>query len=215
MIACCSCVYTYTCGCLPVFQSLIAFCLGCAVVLEHFDLLVFTGHFRSLLDRLLSKIHLQIMFQHTVRHCPLKIDDLLASISSPDDQQNRPCDVEMVSWLWLFMIAKGRLMLPEPNYTMRCIIHEKGSISSMSGPSPIHSAACRETRIEASPHLSAQGFLLHLVWQYRGNCTTAKEYEARQLPTIYCVQMWFNLVKSYLFSRVILKPAVMPSVMLR
>jgi hypothetical protein len=86
-------------------------------------------------------------------------------------------------------------MLPEPNYTMRCIIHEKGSISSMSGPSPIHSAACRETRIEASPHLSAQGFFLHLVWQYRGNGTTAKEYEARQLPTIYCVQMWFNLVK--------------------
>ena len=185
MIACCSCcIYTYTSGCLPVFQSLIAFCLGCAVVLEHFDLLVFTGHFRSLLDKLLSKIHSQIMFQHTVRHCPLKIDDLLASISSPDDQQNasisspddqqnRPCDIEMVSWLWLVMIAKGRLMLPEPNYPMRCIIHEKGSISSMSGPSPIHSAACRDTRIEASPHLSAQGFFLHLVWQYRGDCTTA------------------------------------------
>ncbi|KAJ6970750.1 uncharacterized protein [Populus alba] len=39
----------------------------------------------------------KIMFQHTVRHCPLKVDDLLASISSPDDQQNRPCDIEMVS----------------------------------------------------------------------------------------------------------------------
>ncbi|GAV56561.1 hypothetical protein CFOL_v3_00103 [Cephalotus follicularis] len=37
----------------------------------------------------------KIMFQYMVRHSPLKIDDLLASISSSDDQQNKPYDVEM------------------------------------------------------------------------------------------------------------------------
>ncbi|EEF51792.1 snurportin-1 [Ricinus communis] len=37
----------------------------------------------------------KVVFQHTVRHSPLKIDDLLASVCSSDDQQNRPCDIEM------------------------------------------------------------------------------------------------------------------------
>ncbi|KAK6261931.1 hypothetical protein QUC31_007747 [Theobroma cacao] len=38
----------------------------------------------------------KVVFQFTVRHSPLKIDDLLASINSPDDQEKKPCDVEMV-----------------------------------------------------------------------------------------------------------------------
>ncbi|KDP30919.1 hypothetical protein JCGZ_11295 [Jatropha curcas] len=37
----------------------------------------------------------KVIFQHMVRHSPLKFDDLLASISSSDNQQNKPCDVEM------------------------------------------------------------------------------------------------------------------------
>ncbi|OMO65464.1 hypothetical protein COLO4_31215 [Corchorus olitorius] len=37
----------------------------------------------------------KVLFQYTVRHSPLKIDDLLASINSPDDQQNKPCDMDM------------------------------------------------------------------------------------------------------------------------
>ncbi|KAJ6374499.1 hypothetical protein OIU78_030081 [Salix suchowensis] len=75
----------------------------------------------------------KIMFQHTVRHCPLKIDDLLPSISSPDDQQNKPCDIDMVP------------------------------ISSMSGHSTIHSASCRDTNRSKSSSLSALDFFLHLV----------------------------------------------------
>ncbi|WCJ36256.1 Snurportin-1 [Euphorbia peplus] len=37
----------------------------------------------------------KVMFQHTVRHSPLKIDDLLASVSVADDHQNKPSDTEM------------------------------------------------------------------------------------------------------------------------
>ncbi|OMO76173.1 snurportin-1 [Corchorus capsularis] len=39
----------------------------------------------------------KVLFQYRVRHSPLKIDDLLlASINSPDDdQENKPCDMEM------------------------------------------------------------------------------------------------------------------------
>ncbi|OMO84080.1 snurportin-1 [Corchorus capsularis] len=37
----------------------------------------------------------KVLFQYTVRHSPLKIDDLLASINSPDDQENKSCDIEM------------------------------------------------------------------------------------------------------------------------
>lgn len=35
------------------------------------------------------------MFQNMVRGSPLKIDDLIASINTPDDEGNRP-DVDMV-----------------------------------------------------------------------------------------------------------------------
>ncbi|XVF08705.1 hypothetical protein REPUB_Repub07fG0026500 [Reevesia pubescens] len=38
----------------------------------------------------------KVLFQFTVRHSPLKIDDLLASINSPDDQENNSTDLEMV-----------------------------------------------------------------------------------------------------------------------
>ncbi|XWS60273.1 hypothetical protein CRYUN_Cryun07bG0022300 [Craigia yunnanensis] len=38
----------------------------------------------------------KVLFQFTVRHSPLKMDDLLASINSPDDQENKPSDIEMV-----------------------------------------------------------------------------------------------------------------------
>lgn len=40
----------------------------------------------------------QVLFQHTVRHSPLRIDDLLASITSSSDQEKdgkKPRDVEM------------------------------------------------------------------------------------------------------------------------
>ncbi|KAF3436887.1 hypothetical protein FNV43_RR19640 [Rhamnella rubrinervis] len=37
----------------------------------------------------------KIMFQYSVRHSPLRIDDLVASISSSDDEGNGPSDVEM------------------------------------------------------------------------------------------------------------------------
>ncbi|XVF49632.1 hypothetical protein PTKIN_Ptkin04bG0029000 [Pterospermum kingtungense] len=38
----------------------------------------------------------KVVFQFMVRHSPLKIDDLLASINSPDDQENKPTDIEMI-----------------------------------------------------------------------------------------------------------------------
>ncbi|GMY15109.1 snurportin-1 [Fagus crenata] len=38
----------------------------------------------------------KVMFQYMARHSPLRIDDLLASISSLSDQGNKPSDVEMV-----------------------------------------------------------------------------------------------------------------------
>ncbi|GMJ00104.1 hypothetical protein like AT4G24880 [Hibiscus trionum] len=38
----------------------------------------------------------KVIFQFMVRHSPLKIDDLLASINSPDDQEKIPSDTEMV-----------------------------------------------------------------------------------------------------------------------
>ncbi|XP_010663742.1 uncharacterized protein LOC104882365 [Vitis vinifera] len=37
----------------------------------------------------------KVMFQHSVRHSPLSIDDLLASITSTNDQEKEACDVEM------------------------------------------------------------------------------------------------------------------------
>ncbi|XVF49634.1 hypothetical protein PTKIN_Ptkin04bG0029000 [Pterospermum kingtungense] len=41
-------------------------------------------------------ISCSVVFQFMVRHSPLKIDDLLASINSPDDQENKPTDIEMI-----------------------------------------------------------------------------------------------------------------------
>lgn len=38
----------------------------------------------------------KVMFQYMARHSPLKIDDLLASISSFVDQESKPSDMEMV-----------------------------------------------------------------------------------------------------------------------
>ncbi|KAF3964551.1 hypothetical protein CMV_011166 [Castanea mollissima] len=38
----------------------------------------------------------KVMFQYMARHSPLRIDDLLASINSSNDQENKPSDVEMV-----------------------------------------------------------------------------------------------------------------------
>lgn len=37
----------------------------------------------------------KVMFQYSVRHSPLSIDDLLASITSTNDQEKEACDVEM------------------------------------------------------------------------------------------------------------------------
>lgn len=37
----------------------------------------------------------KVMFQYSVRHSPLKIDDLLGSVSSPVDQESKTCDIEM------------------------------------------------------------------------------------------------------------------------
>lgn len=42
------------------------------------------------------KFALQVIFQYMVRHVPLKFDDLLASVSSSNDQENKTSDVEMV-----------------------------------------------------------------------------------------------------------------------
>ncbi|MBA0593103.1 uncharacterized protein LOC105764787 [Gossypium raimondii] len=38
----------------------------------------------------------KVLFQFMVRHSPLKIDDLLASINSANDQEKTPSDIEMV-----------------------------------------------------------------------------------------------------------------------
>jgi hypothetical protein len=40
-------------------------------------------------------LHIQVMFQYSVRHSPLIIDDLLGSVSSPVDQERETCDIEM------------------------------------------------------------------------------------------------------------------------
>lgn len=40
-------------------------------------------------------LHFQVMFQHSVRHSPLRIDGLLESVSLPVDQESKACDVEM------------------------------------------------------------------------------------------------------------------------
>ncbi|XP_057439258.1 uncharacterized protein LOC130731086 [Lotus japonicus] len=37
----------------------------------------------------------KVMFQYSVRHSPLRIDDLLGSVSSPVDEESKPCDIEM------------------------------------------------------------------------------------------------------------------------
>ncbi|XP_058787730.1 uncharacterized protein LOC131662065 [Vicia villosa] len=37
----------------------------------------------------------KVMFQYSVRHSPLRVDDLLGSVSSPVDQENKACDIEM------------------------------------------------------------------------------------------------------------------------
>ncbi|KAI4336315.1 hypothetical protein L6164_014854 [Bauhinia variegata] len=37
----------------------------------------------------------KVMFQYGVRHSPLGIDDLLGSVSSPVDQEDKPSDIEM------------------------------------------------------------------------------------------------------------------------
>lgn len=38
----------------------------------------------------------KVMFQYTVRHSPLRIDDLLAAINSLGNQKSETCDVEMI-----------------------------------------------------------------------------------------------------------------------
>ncbi|KAG5035736.1 hypothetical protein JHK87_010646 [Glycine soja] len=37
----------------------------------------------------------KVMFQHSVRHSPLRIDGLLESVSLPVDQESKACDIEM------------------------------------------------------------------------------------------------------------------------
>uniref|UniRef100_A0A7C9E2P4 Uncharacterized protein n=1 Tax=Opuntia streptacantha TaxID=393608 RepID=A0A7C9E2P4_OPUST len=37
----------------------------------------------------------KVVFQYMARRAPLRIDDLLASVNSPIDQEDKPCDVEM------------------------------------------------------------------------------------------------------------------------
>ncbi|KAB1217373.1 hypothetical protein CJ030_MR4G020948 [Morella rubra] len=38
----------------------------------------------------------KVVFQHMARHSPLRFDDLLASIGSSIDQEDKPSEVEMV-----------------------------------------------------------------------------------------------------------------------
>lgn len=45
--------------------------------------------------RTFADTYSKVMFQYAVRHSPLKIDDLLASINSTNGQENKPHDVEM------------------------------------------------------------------------------------------------------------------------
>ncbi|KAJ4712572.1 snurportin-1 [Melia azedarach] len=45
--------------------------------------------------RMFADSYSKVVFQYMVRHTPLKFDDLLGSISSTDDEANKPCDVEM------------------------------------------------------------------------------------------------------------------------
>lgn len=52
--------------------------------------------------RLLLIGYFQVVFQHMVRHSPLRIEDLFASVSSSYDQDEIH-DVEMVVWLWLLV----------------------------------------------------------------------------------------------------------------
>ncbi|XP_031271004.1 uncharacterized protein LOC116129398 [Pistacia vera] len=46
--------------------------------------------------RMFADSYSKVIFQYMVRHAPLKFDDLLASISSSNDQENKLDDVEMV-----------------------------------------------------------------------------------------------------------------------
>ncbi|KDO52663.1 hypothetical protein CISIN_1g0147511mg, partial [Citrus sinensis] len=46
--------------------------------------------------RMFADSYSKVIFQYMVRHTPLKFDDLLASVSPSDDEENKPCDVEMV-----------------------------------------------------------------------------------------------------------------------
>ncbi|KAK0586826.1 hypothetical protein LWI29_012924 [Acer saccharum] len=46
--------------------------------------------------RVFADSYSKVMFQHMVRHAPQKFEDLVASISLSDDQENKPRDMEMV-----------------------------------------------------------------------------------------------------------------------
>ncbi|KAJ0047702.1 hypothetical protein Pint_15669 [Pistacia integerrima] len=46
--------------------------------------------------RMFADSYSKVIFQYMVRHAPLKFDDLLASFSSSNDQENKLDDVEMV-----------------------------------------------------------------------------------------------------------------------
>ncbi|XP_044486701.1 snurportin-1 [Mangifera indica] len=46
--------------------------------------------------RIFADSYSKVIFQYMVRHVPLKFDDLLASVSSSNDQENKTSDVEMV-----------------------------------------------------------------------------------------------------------------------
>lgn len=41
-------------------------------------------------------LYLQVMFQYMVRHSPLRIEDIVASINLSIDEGNMPSDVEIV-----------------------------------------------------------------------------------------------------------------------
>lgn len=58
----------------------------------------FTLFFFPFLDNNFYGLSLQVFFQYTARHSPLKIDDLVTCIHSSQDQESESKDIEMVEW---------------------------------------------------------------------------------------------------------------------
>ena len=80
-------------------------------------------------------LQFQVMFQHSVRHSPLRIDGLLESVSLPVDQESKACDIEMDGWqgihygLHQFFILSAMLRFFTLNFWFtRMLISVKASI---------------------------------------------------------------------------------------